>query len=195
MVEEKSVFDMKRIVGTLKYGDFDGTKRKYTILAYVAFSLTFIGVGIGLGLTLVIKNIVENGGIQDAKDILSILGCMLVALGVPGLFGVIAFKNEKARNDIKKWLLDAVELRAYVREIGVLKPDTVPWSLSNDYDSYRIRVEFEYDGVSYKYESRGKEVGSEDDTCGYHRVWKDYINKKVNILYSPSYKEVMILKN
>lgn len=186
---EQYQFDMKRIAGTLKYGWFDGENRKKLIWAYIIFSIVIIGFVLGLGLTLVIQRIIENGGMKGFTDILSILGCLFMSLVLPLILGLLIKRNEKNRKEIRSWLLDAVELIAYVREIGIIKSYLPANNL------YKIRVEFNYDGCNYKYESRGKQLSATKDTYGFLNVWKDYINKKVNILYSPKYHEVIVLKD
>lgn len=180
---------MKLIAGTLKYGWFDGEKTKCMMAAYIVFSIVIIGFVMGLGLTLLIQEFIKNGGINGFYAILAIFGCLLMSFALPCVFGVLIYKNEKQRKEIKLWLYDSVQLTAYAREVGVIK------SMIPTNNIYKIRVEFNYEGCNYRLESRGKPMGGFDSAEGFHNVWKDYINKKVNILYSPQFREVIILKN
>lgn len=180
-------FNMKRIAGTLKYGWFDGEKKKYIIPAYIALALAFIGVGIGLGLTMIILNIQEQGGVEGVGDIFAILGCLFISVFPTSILGLLIYKNEKNKKEIELWLNDAVELTAYVRQLGVIQSGLA--------GLYKIQVEFEYEGQHYKYESRGKQLSASKFTYGYHNVWKDYVDRNIDILYSPRYKEVVLLKS
>ncbi|MCH5161319.1 MAG: hypothetical protein J1G04_04730 [Clostridiales bacterium] len=189
MSQQQKELDMKRIAGTLKYGWFDGGNRKILIVAYILFSLVCIGLGMGLLLSIVIQELTKNGGVNGLGDILSILGCLFMAFALPLVLGILIFRNEKYRKEINLWLSDAIELDAYAREIDVIKS---PIPVNN---IYKIRVEFNYDGNDYKYESRGKQLSATNDTYGFHNVWKDYINRPIKILYSPTYHEVIVLKD
>ena len=190
MSQHRIEFDMKRIAGTLKYGWFDGEKKKHIIPVYIAFSVIFVGFGMGFGLTMTILDINEHGGVNGITDILAIVGCLFASFFLPLLFGLLIHRNEKYRKEIELWLSDAVELTAYVHEIGVMQSELL--SANN---LYKIRVDFEYNGQRYKFESRGKQLGGTKASYGFHNVWKDYINRKANILYSPNYHEVIVLKN
>ncbi len=180
---------MKRIAGTLKYGWFDGEKKKYVIPVFVIFSLIFVGFGMGFGLTMIILNIQEHGGLVGSTDVLAIVGCIVISFLLPLVLGLLIHRNEKYRKEIELWLTDAVELTAQVHEIGVIQSELL--SANN---LYKIRVDFEYNGQNYKIESQGKQLGGTKSSYGYHNVWKDYINRKVDILYSPKYHEVIVLK-
>lgn len=182
-------FDMKRIAGTLKYGWFDGEKKQYIIPVFIVFSIVWGGLCLGLILTMIISDIKEHGFNMPA-DIFAIAGCVFGATALPLALGLLISRNEKCRKEILLWLSDAVELNAYVRKVDVIHSDL----LSTD-DLYKIRVEFEFNGQSYKLESRGKQLGGTKSSRGFHNVWKDYINRKVNILYSPKFNEVIILKD
>lgn len=188
MAKQENKFDMKRIAGTLKYGRFDGASRKKFLIVYIIFTVLSIGLGFGLGLTLVILDIQEQGynGVTHLGEILC---CTVVVLILPTLFGFLIFCNERHRGEIEKWVNSSVELIAYSRELDALKD-----YLGIKY-SYKIRIEFEYEGKHYKYESAGKQIGGTDFSVGYHSVWKDYLNKQVKILYSPKYEQVIVPKN
>lgn len=190
MSKQQVNFNMKQIAGTLKYGWFDGEKKKYVIPAFIVFTLVFVGFGMGFGLTMTILDIQEHGGINGFTDVLAIIGCFFVSFFLPLVLGLLIHRNEKYRKEIELWLNDAVELSAYVHEIGVIQSEVL--SANN---LYKIQVEFEYEEQKYKYESRGKQLGGTKNSYGFHNVWKDYVNRKVNILYSPTYHEVIVLKN
>ena len=101
------------------------------------------------------------------------------------LFSVCLFivlKHNQTKKIISLWLNDTVELDAYshrIDESGILLKAT------------KIQVNFMYKGRVYTRESTAKVFGGQKGcTCTFNK----YANKKVRILYSPKYDEVLILK-
>ena len=190
MAEQEPKFDMKRIAGTLKHGQFDGNKRKYLIAAYIATIVLSFGLALGLILTLIIFGLKEKGG-MTGDYVGAIIGCVVAAFIFPVLFGIFFIRNEKRRKEIMLWLDDAVELQGYVRELAHIDDyiELPPFQIKT---AIKVRVEFKYEGKKLHCDSREKILGSDDD--GYSKIWKYYVGKKVDILYSPKYKEVIMLK-
>lgn len=116
--------------------------------------------------------------------------CMAFVLfgGVTAIFLYIIKKNKKLEKEIKIYLQDAVLLEAQTEDIGSL-------SVSRRfYDGTKIRVNFEYEGkVITKESGNPKKAGK--ITNGYDKVFWKYINRTINILYSPQYDQVMFLKD
>ncbi len=117
------------------------------------------------------------------------LGGMVVLLASGLLFGIMGVAlfviQKRIKSKIDLWLADAVELEAFC-------------TFSNDYvrhfnGSIKIVVEFDYEGISMNRVS-GKHqyttFGSSED--GYSRFFRRYVDKKIKILYSPKYNQVMI---
>lgn len=179
---------LKRIAGTLKYGCFDGDEMKRVIPAYIAFSLVCVFMGIGIEI-LLITGVIGSSNPDKGQDIFVIVGCIFFSVFLPLIIGILIYRNEKQKKEVVRWLDDAIELQAYSRGIDVIQSTL---SINN---LYKIQVEFKYDGKIYSYESRGKQFSAAKYTYGYHKVWKDYADIKVNILYSPTYKEVIVLKD
>ena len=181
-------FNLKRIAGTLKYGGFDGSKRKLILISYIAFVSVFVIMGVCM--ILYMTGVIGDGKTDVNVNILEIIvGSLFMFVLLPLGVGILIFKNEKQRNEIKLWLEDAVELKAYSRKI-----DAFSTLLSQE--QYKIQIEFEYGGKSFCCVSRGKIFkNSEEARDGYHAEWRDYLDKEVSILYSPKYEEVMVLKN
>ncbi len=111
--------------------------------------------------------------------------CLLIILGT----SYVLHRNYKLKKKILLWLEDAIELTAQTttldrfRTLGHLVAET------------KLQVEFYYDGIK-------KMQSSYDDTKkdywfkrnGYFKVLSKYADKSINILYSPKYEQVLILK-
>lgn len=118
---------------------------------------------------------------------------MIVAMAL-GNVGSIAFlavliyikiKNDKLKNKIKLWLADAVELKAYSTKIEEHKMGFQPIAT-------KIQVEFDYADKHYKIESTYQVFGGYKGCVG---CFNKYADREINILYSPKYDEVMILRD
>lgn len=97
----------------------------------------------------------------------------------------LTVKNSNNKRQINIWLADAVKLTAYACTIGQYKAPTLPKGI-------RIRVTFELNGKKYHKESDIKIFGG---AMGYIASFKKYADRYINILYSPQYDQVMILKD
>lgn len=163
---------LKRIVGTLKYGWFDGKASKKNLLYGIIVCLFVVGFVL-LGIILACKDE------PFSERIIFIVIGGIVMMSAPIALFIVYLINEKRKKEIRLWLNDAVELCAHstkIRTKGVILP------------AYQIRIEFGYDGKRYKKFSGGINEGCD-------RVWSNYLDKQISILYSPSYDEVMVLKS
>ena len=173
--------DLSRIEGSLKHGQVF-LKKKY--LFYIMFGL--IAVISILGIVMTLLEHMEN---PDARTpvviIIFILGPAF--LFVPLL--IILLKNNKACKEILLWLEDndIVELNAYSKKIDTWNPTAL-------FPAIKIQVEFEFDEKHCSFVSEKKLYGGGIPE-GYHQVWAKYADKEINILYSPKYNQVLILKN
>ena len=78
-------------------------------------------------------------------------------------------------------------MQAKATEIGV-------WSGWLKTKSYKLQVNFDFEGKNYSFESKNKHIEFvfwEPD--GYDEIWQKYADKNITILYSPKYEEVMII--
>lgn len=109
----------------------------------------------------------------------------LLFLCFEGILIYIKIKNDRIKKKINLWKEDAVELSAYVEQIDEYRIGIRPKAV-------KIRVRFRFGGRRYLRESTAKIVGGRK---GYLDCYKKYVNRKVQILYSPKYDEVLILKS
>ena len=84
------------------------------------------------------------------------------------------------------WLDDAVMLKAYSRNVGGNGDEAFDRVLdvlgSSENSGYMIRIGFKYNGNHIK-------LTSKRENC-----WGNYLDKEIDILYSPKYREVILLK-
>jgi len=115
---------------------------------------------------------------------------VLCAAGVLLLFFNVFFlvKNIKIRNSAIFYLEDAVALKAYCKAV-----DTNNFGARGG-SSVLIEIAFSYGGDNIKIKSSGRMFLTTKKFEGYHHVFVRYSNSHVNIMYSPKYGEVMILK-
>lgn len=93
--------------------------------------------------------------------------------------------NHKKKKKIKIWLNDAVKLKAYSQNIS-------EYNSVFNIKGIIIRVIFQFNGKRYIKESTVKnEMGNK----AYLVTYKKYADRDIDILYSPKYDEVMILKD
>lgn len=92
-------------------------------------------------------------------------------------------KNKFIKKKVGLWLNDAVELKAYSRE--TMRIPAGLFSLRQ----ISIEVVFKYGG-EFIIQKNGKQKWLQ-----FAPYLVKYANKKINILYSPTYNEVMILKD
>ncbi len=112
-----------------------------------------------------------------------------VLLFVVGLFfAIIAFvfllKNFLLINKCKKWLQDAVLLKA--RTKGIKHPNNI---VPEDFGRIKLEITFIYN------KKKIKKFSGTKSTNGYDLIFSRFADKDINILYSPKFDEVMILKD
>ncbi len=111
--------------------------------------------------------------------------CNILGFAFLALLIYIKIKNDRLKNKIKLWLDDAVTLKAYSQKIDEHKLGIQP-------KATKIQVTFTFDNNHYKRQSTYKVFGGYEGCVG---CFNKYADKEVDILYSPKYDEVMILKD
>jgi hypothetical protein len=96
----------------------------------------------------------------------------------------VKIKNNKLINSITAWLDGAIEVRAYSKKMNENRLGIQP-------KATKIQVSFTLNGQVYKKESTAKGFGGQQ---GYLGAFNKYADREINILYSPRYDEVLILK-
>jgi len=174
---------LPRIVGTLKWGWFSGESFKKQIFALILVeSIFFLGI-VFMVTMLVIEQINDPSSVT--LFCISLIGGVVGLSICPIIFLILFTQNYKRRKDILLWLDDAIEVKAYSKTIGEFKP-------TFEIGSVRIQVIFKVNGTKYIRESKGKRMGVPE---GFHQIWCQYADREINLLYSPKYDQVMILKD
>lgn len=180
--------DLSNIVVVLKYGTFCGVSRKKIIIEFSILFILCVCI-LTLAITMMtidqIKN-PDNLGIFVGALLSFILGFSFILI----ICLVIVIRNEKIRNEVLLWINDSVKTEAFVKTL-----DRKNWL--GIAPLMKINVYFEIDGVSF---IRTSEVEKQDifnwgKPVGYFSGISKYVDRKVKILYSQKYDQVMILKD
>ena len=175
--------DTSEIIGLLRSGPFWGAQFKKILAVYlslVAFCLLFMGIEIWL---FSVSQMEDPQPIAQFVTLIVFLA--LIASLMPFLLLILIVKNEKKRKQVRLWLEDAVEVQAQSKEIGrICRLGAFP--------CVKLQIDFDIDGVHYRRFSES--VSQKGEAGGYYYIWRKYGDRRINILYSPKYDEVMVLK-
>ena len=178
--------DLSNVAGTLKNGIFMGVNRKKAVQTYfilgAVWALIVAAVVAVLCVVWVYTDFLSAGYFVVGLVIFPVLFSV-----VPALFLVAYMRNERSRKEILLWLDDAVELEAYSTRIADLD--------SGVSKTTRIQVDFDFNGERLSRVSEGRMLGDKTSPDGYHAIWTDYADRKIRILYSPKYDQIIVLKD
>lgn len=177
---------MARIAGLLSYGTFWSESKKKIMIEYIAIALICL-FAIVLAVTMLTIEQFENPD-NILGYVFTIIGFVLVFSLLPILLLVFIIKNEKKRKQVELWIEDSIEIEATSNSIGVKRQLGL-------FDCVKIQVNFEIDGICYSRESDSNIYKKKNFEGGYYYLWSKYADRKVKILYSPKYDQVMILKD
>lgn len=171
-------FDKKRIIGSLKYGLMQEYVRSWLPLAIVAVALCLAGGTIGVILLAVYtaRGAVNWGICAISVSVICVAISLILYFFIKWVRKIINIKKE-----MEMWLKDAVMITAYSTKIKETNT-AVYQKLFGDPPEYRISIGFKYNGIHYKYKSSV-------DNC-----WGKFCDKEIDILYSPRFREVILLK-
>ena len=177
---------ISRIAGLLSYGTFWSASRKKVLLEYFClFALCFFAMVFCVTMLSLEQAKKPDSALKFAMGLIS----YIIACGItPVWMGVVVAKNEKLRDNVNLWLEDAVEVKAFSKKIGVMRAMGIVKGV-------RLQVDFVIDNIHYSRESTYYDSLSKKFKAGYYVMWSKYADRQINILYSPKYDEVMILKD
>ena len=178
-------FDKKRIAGSLKHGLTGSSVKSLLIMTaiFVALGSSVVIMGVTLLAVYTARGAV-NWGIS-AICIFVLCVVLFTAL----FFGLRSVRKKiKGRKEIELWLEDAVMIKAYSQykrphDDGPVINLLNALGGNNDNEGYTMRISFKYNGSHLKFTSS-------HDYC-----WRKFLDKEVDILYSPKYREVILLKS
>lgn len=177
--------NMYRIAGLLSWGTFWSESRKKIILEYIAIVIICL-FAIVLYVTMVTIEQFKNPD-NIVIYIIALLSFVAVFSLLPLLLLIFILKNERKRREVNLWLKDAIEVEAYSKSIGKKQLGI--------FECVRIQVDFYINGIHYSRVSDSNIYKEKSFEGGYYYLWSKYSNRKIRILYSPKYDQVMVLKD
>ena len=167
---------LKKVAGSLEYGPWirgwDLIMQVGGIFCFVAFAALF------LWLTLT-----EEMGAFFAIGFLAMVGCASVFL-------VNLIKNHRHLKAIGRWMQDAVPYTVFAEKVD---EDRIGYRWKY-LPVVRIAVRFRYQGRRItRFSGEGR--NGLNTRNGYAPGWKKYCDREINILYSPKYDQVIVLKD
>lgn len=167
---------LKKVAGSLEYGPlmqrWELIMQVGGIFCFVAFAALF------LWLTLT-----EEMGAFFAIGFLAMVGCASVFL-------VNLIKNHRHLKAIGRWMQDAVPYTVFAEKVD---EDRIGYRWKY-LPVVRIAVRFRYQGRRItRFSGEGR--NGLNTRNGYAPGWKKYCDREINILYSPKYDQVIVLKD
>lgn len=167
--------DLSNISASLKYGRL--LTSKWLKFMYVALAFYVVSV-----LSIVVLPIIFVPE-WDMTVLLCIISISLIFVTLSIFLLYLIISDKKLKNKILLWANDAIELKAYSKTIG--KEFNMQPTLY-----YQIAVSFVVNGTKHT-----KTSGEGSDSKKHHKIFSQYADREINILYSPKYDEVLVLKD
>ncbi len=152
--------------------------RKHFIVLWLA--LISSSLLIVLGIISLVLSCIE----WDREILFVAILCILIGIAFLVVLVYCFVKDRKIKRRVIIWLEDAVKLTAMANKVDEFRAGFQLLSV-------KLRVEFNLNGVPHVCESSAKCFGGKP---GYLGAFRRYVDKKIDILYSPKYDEVLILK-
>ena len=124
----------------------------------------------------------------DSDMLMALIGCNIFGISLAVVFIYFIVRNDKLKKKIVAYVEDAIEIKAVSKTIDRL------WALGQFFDGAKIQVSFVIDKKRYVRTS-GTAEKEKKLRNGYHKIFSKYTDREINILYSPKYDQVFILKD
>lgn len=173
--------NISKIVGSLAYGRlFSGKWMSF-------FYIILVSMLIFPAITIITLIITFTVGFEWPGEMVGFfIGCNIYAGLLIAVYVSIIVRNKKLRKKIIIWLEDAIQVKAHAKIIDSVRLGIQP-------KQAKIKIDFKIDGKKYSRISSGKMPGGGPE--GYHKIWANYADREINILYSSKYDQVLILKD
>lgn len=162
------------------------------ISASLEFGAIYSGFFLGFLYAMLFLGIITSClilAIAILEDI-RLLICFFVLFIISLCFIIVIIINHNNCKKIKKWAEDSVRLTAYSSSLD----NAMVFSGFIPLRAKKISVKFKYDGRTIIKES-GRTGAHISSLNGYSALLKKYADREIDILYSPKYDQVMILKD
>lgn len=161
----------QNIIATLKYGKIRG------IRLYI-----FYGLLVSLMFFVVWISDITN----TFTHRLIIIVAYLISISMVIAYFIAVIQNEIVKRKLKRWLEDAIQLKAYAE--GIEHPIQTRYTAG----IMKLRISFKYEGkLIKKYSGSNEDIYSNN---GYDRIFNQFADKEIDILYSPKHDEVILLE-
>jgi len=168
----------------MKLSNIDASlsKGRFFTGIWLAFIYSFLGI---CAFSILLSFFaITMGAVFGEKVFIFIFGSLAL---ISAFFSIIPIQiiviNKKIEKQIKLCLGDAIQLKGVCEKLNI----TGVWKFRQAH----IEIRFKHNGKKHKKRSIGGTIGGRN---GYNRVFTKYADKEVNILYSPKYDQVFILK-
>ncbi len=167
---------IERIDCSLSMGKLLSKKESYFMLFCIFFSLTLPI------LTIILLFIPTE---WNSTEFFALVVASVMFLSLFAVYLYIYLKDKNIKKRVALYLEDAVELDGYSKKIGEFRAGIQP-------KATKIEVRFNFDNRKITKESTATVFGSKKGCIG---TFNKYADRKVKILYSPTFGEVFILKD
>lgn len=162
---------------SLSQGQLYSTKHFIVLwFAFISSSLLII-----VGIVSLVLSCIE----WDSEILIGGILCILIGIGFLIVVSYCLMKDKKIKRQAVIWLEDAIELKAHSHKIDEHRLGFQP-------KATKIQIDFILNNNHYKIESTCKVFGCYEGCVG---CFNKYADRDVNILYSPKYNEVFIIKD
>ena len=165
--------NLKKVSATLKHGK---------LLGPLGVAMLWLMVLLFTGLTLLFQLWGVDNPVYMAASYLWIFAGAFIFLYI--------LLQSIAKRDVKLWLQDAVTVEAFCVEIERPQGD------ARDKFFRRIQLLFVYEGKEICLVSQDMPFFKKDvsQQLGTGKIFRQYVNKRIKILYSPTHNQAMLLK-
>lgn len=176
---------LKSIDASLQYGQYFSGKWMVLFISLIAYCVVLI-------LAFFIWLILVKCGIEqyDNDAHVSMICCLCISILVIIGMLYVMYKNNRLKKKILLWLNDAVKLHATTRVLESFR------TFGHPIAETKLLIEFYYNDKKIICES-GDNTKKDHwyKRNGFFKILSKYGNKNIKILYSPTYNQVLILKN
>lgn len=173
---EEEIYTKKDVVASLEYGE-----RMPMLGVVCGWMLVILGIFLGV-LPFCGALSLEADEVEDMMIAVVILVPFFISCGCYFLFW-----HYRWNRNVDLWLQDAVHLEAKCVEMS-------SWKELYAHEGYKILVRFRYDGKRRTVYSGRRRKGKLMTEGGFGGIYHYYAGRVVDILYSPKYDQVMLLR-
>ncbi len=171
---------LKKVAGSLEYGPLMQRWELIMQVGGIFCSAFFVALLLWMAFT--------EEEMEAAPVLFAIVALLMV--GCASVFLVNLIKNHRHLKAIGRWMQDAVPYTVFAEKVD---EDRIGYRWKY-LPAVRIAVRFRYQGRRItRFSGEGR--NGLNTRNGYAPGWKKYCDREINILYSPKYDQVIVLKD